>query len=96
MDRQQVEAVFELLPSSHYNPVFIVGDENEVIEMLSHRSSNYIVLDVATHTESGEKLVIYKSLKDENVWARPLSMWNEVVDYEKNIIRFNRIKDEQI
>lgn len=47
MDRQQVEAVFELLPSSHYNPVFIVGDENEVIEMLSHRSSNYIVLDVA-------------------------------------------------
>ena len=59
-----------------------------------YKGNKYIVLNVATHTESGEKLVIYKSLKDENIWARPLSMWNEVVDKDKNIIRFNRIEDE--
>lgn len=46
MDRQQVQAVFDLLPNSRYNPVFIVGDTNEVVEMLSHRSSDYLELSV--------------------------------------------------
>ena len=51
MDRQQVEAVFDLLPDSHYNPVFIVGDTDEVIEMLSQRSNNFCgfsVIDINT------------------------------------------------
>lgn len=38
MDKRQVKAVFDLLPNSHYNPVFVVGDADEVAEMLSHRS----------------------------------------------------------
>lgn len=47
MDRRQVEAVFDLLPNSHYNPVFVVGDADEVVEMLSHRSGNYLDLCAA-------------------------------------------------
>ena len=35
MDRQQVQAVFDLLPNSHYNSVFVVGNVDEVIEILS-------------------------------------------------------------
>lgn len=47
MDRQQVEAVLNLLPNSHYNPVFIVGEADEVLEMLSHQGSNYLTLRAA-------------------------------------------------
>lgn len=47
MDRQQVQAVFDLLPNSHYNPVFVVGDADEVIEILSHRSNDYLVHGIA-------------------------------------------------
>lgn len=47
MDRQQVQAVFDLLPNSHYNPVFVVGDADEVIEILSDRSNSYLVHGIA-------------------------------------------------
>lgn len=47
MDRQQVEAVYNLLPNSHYNPVYIVGDTDEVIEMFSQRCNNFCGFSVA-------------------------------------------------
>lgn len=44
----------------------------------------YTVLDVATHTETGEKLVIYRKTYGEvgkqTVWARPADMFTEEVD----------------
>lgn len=39
----------------------------------------YKLLYTAIHTETGEKLAIYKSIKDGTVWARPASMWNDEV-----------------
>lgn len=42
-----MQAAFDLLPNSHYNPVFIVGDADEVIEMLSDRSNSYLVHGIA-------------------------------------------------
>lgn len=44
----------------------------------------YIVLDVAEHTETGEKLVIYRALYGETkLYARPYDMFLSKVDREK-------------
>ena len=47
----------------------------------------YIVLGTATHSETGEKLVIYHkagcglfvSDEEQKLWARPAKMWSETV-----------------
>ena len=41
------------------------------------------VIVVAMHTETEEKLVIYKHINEEQIYARPLSMFNSLVDREK-------------
>ena len=40
----------------------------------------YEVTDIATHSETLEKYVVYRALYGERgLWVRPLSMWNEEV-----------------
>lgn len=39
------------------------------------KGGKYQVIDTATHTETNETLVIYKSLKHGRVWARPIGMF---------------------
>ena len=50
----------------------------------------YEVLGVSTHSETGEKLVIYMSVDGkETLWARPYDMFTDVVEYNgKKINRF--------
>jgi hypothetical protein len=51
----------------------------------------YLVTGIATHTETGEMLVLYKKTsKNSLTWARPLSMFLEKVDGKQ---RFTYIED---
>ena len=47
------------------------------------KGNMYEVLYVATHSETLEKMVVYKALYGEGgIWVRPLKMWDEEVEYE--------------
>lgn len=46
-----------------------------------YKGNEYELLFVATHSETLEKMVVYKALYGEGeIWVRPLSMWNELVE----------------
>lgn len=45
------------------------------------KSNYYYLVEVATHSESLEPMVVYRALYGERkLWVRPASMWTEVVD----------------
>ncbi|MBL4911487.1 MAG: DUF1653 domain-containing protein [Alteromonadaceae bacterium] len=53
----------------------------------------YQVLHLAKHSETQEWLVIYKPLytdefgNDLGIWARPLAMFDEVIERERKIVK---------
>jgi len=57
------------------------------------KGKEYEVLCLATHSETMEKMVVYRALYGERgVWVRPASMWNETVTRDgKTCRRFTRI-----
>ncbi len=53
-----------------------------------YKGDYYLVEDVATHSETGEELVIYRGLYNDDysplrLWARPKSIFLSEVDHEK-------------
>ncbi len=54
------------------------------------KGAEYEVLGVATHSESGEALVVYRPLYGEGaLWVRPLSMFTEQVERDgTSVARF--------
>lgn len=59
------------------------------------KGAEYEVKGLATHSESGEKLVVYRPLYGEGaLWVRPLDMFLEPVEREgKRLQRFEYIGD---
>ncbi|QNF13425.1 DUF1653 domain-containing protein [Aeromonas jandaei] len=53
----------------------------------------YQVLTLASHTETGEQLVIYQSELDGTVYARPVAMFMEWIEHQGQVVsRFSPIK----
>ena len=44
----------------------------------------YLVIDIANHSETQEKYVVYRRLYDDcSLWIRPLDMFLSEVDHQK-------------
>lgn len=58
----------------------------------------YVVEDIAIHSDTGEKMVVYRQLYDKNeLYVRPYDMFNSPVDKKKypnvrQYYRFDEIK----
>lgn len=44
-----------------------------------YKGGRYLVLFIATHSETGEDTVVYRRISDGSDWCRPLSSWQEPV-----------------
>ena len=55
-----------------------------------YKGNLYEVIGVANHSETLEKMVVYRALYGEReLWVRPASMWNEEVNLgDKSVLRF--------
>ena len=51
------------------------------------KGNMYKVIGFAKHSETLEDMIVYESLRNNTLWVRPKSMWNEVVD-DKGTLRF--------
>ena len=60
-----------------------------------YKGNLYELLHIATHSETLEKMVVYKALYGEGeVWIRPLSMWEEKVNVNgETVLRFTPVED---
>ena len=58
------------------------------------KGNMYEVIDVAYHSETLEEMVVYKALYGEGkTWVRPISMWDEEVEFEgKKVKRFTFVE----
>ena len=52
------------------------------------RGKEYELLFTAKHSETLEEMVVYMALYgNEDIWVRPISMWNELVEYNGAMVR---------
>jgi len=60
-----------------------------------YRGNHYLVLFVAQNTETEQEEVVYQSLYgDLRVWARPLQMFLETVQYQGQVVpRFRKVAE---
>jgi len=61
-----------------------------------YKGNEYLVLGIANHSETLEKMVVYQALYGEyKIWVRPIEMWNEEVEVNGiKVPRFKFIREE--
>lgn len=48
-----------------------------------YKGKDYEVIDIATHSETGERLVVYRTLYGNyDLWVRPLSMFTDTISLD--------------
>ena len=64
---------------------------------LHYKGSEYHIYDTATHSETGELLVLYRPLYgDKKMWVRPFEMFLESVEINGLYVpRFKYIRDTE-
>ena len=61
---------------------------------LHYKGNEYEVIDIATHSETEEKMVIYRALyRKFGLWVRPLSMFDETMSDGRKRFAYVREKD---
>ncbi len=74
--------------------------EIEVNRIYKHFKGNYyLVIAIATHSETKEKYVVYQRLYDDmSLWIRPLTMFASEVGHEKypNVEQEYRLELQEI
>lgn len=54
-----------------------------------YKGNLYLTLDVAFHSETGEKMILYKALYDDlKIWCRPYNMFLDEVNKNGQKYRF--------
>lgn len=59
-----------------------------------YKGNLYELLHIAKHSETLEKMVVYKALYGEGeIWVRPASMWDEEIEKDgKKVKRFELVE----
>ena len=73
------------------NEIAAEDHDTEIIPGAKYRhfkGGEYELIDVARHSETNEELVVYRSLADGKVWARPKTMF---VDKAGDVRKFEKI-----
>ena len=70
-----------------------IKNKTKTIEMRLNDEKRKLIkindLIIFTNNVTNEKLVVYSPINDRSiVWVRPYNMWNEIVDKDNKIKRF--------
>lgn len=87
---------FRIIQDKINNNIQLTNEETELLNRMDmveksknrvfmhFKGNKYVIHNIAKHTETEEKLVIYKALNgDDTLYARPLDMFADRVDKEK-------------
>jgi molecular chaperone GrpE len=60
-----------------------------------YKGGEYELLFIGKNTENKDEVAVYRSLKDQVIWVRPLKMWLEKVEQkDKKVNRFELIAEQ--
>lgn len=61
------------------------------------KGNEYEVICTAKHSETLETMVVYKALYgNRDIWVRPASMWNEMVEYNGRTVKRFEYEETEI
>ena len=57
-----------------------------------YKGNKYKIIALGRHSESQEEVVIYQNIDKGDIWVRPKSMWNEVININgKEVMRISLV-----